>query len=131
MRQAPRWNVQNNRSHFRMAADSGKRRPHAGDRAVDGADERDFHLVPWAALAAALLGVLNLVRAGRPQDRTVALITTIGTACWAGLALAFGFSIHNVLERECAGARPLIHFLVSVVLVVFGILTLRRDQSAS
>ncbi len=81
-----------------------------------------------SALAAALLGVLNLVRAGRPGDRTLALITTIGTGLWAALALAFGISIHNVLDP-----RPMTHFVVSVVLVVFGARMLlgNRAQSAS
>ena len=79
-----------------------------------------------SSLAAALLGVLNLVRAGRPGDRTLALITTIGTALWAALALAFGVSIHNVLDP-----RPMIHIVVSVVLVVFGVRTLSRTAAGS
>jgi membrane protein DedA with SNARE-associated domain len=79
-----------------------------------------------ATLAGALLGVLNLVRAGRPRDRTLALITTIGTALWAALALTFGFSIHNVLDP-----RPMIHFIVSVVLVIFGVRTLYQTTATS
>ena len=71
-----------------------------------------------SSLAAAVLGVLNLVRAGRPGDKTLALITISGTALWAALALAFGFSIHNVLDP-----RPMIHFIVSIVLVIFGVRT--------
>ena len=74
-----------------------------------------------SALAAALLGALNIVRAGRPDDRTLALITTIGTALWALIALAFGVSIHNLLDP-----RPLVHFVVSLALVFFGLRTIRR-----
>jgi hypothetical protein len=79
-----------------------------------------------SSLAAALLGVLNLVRAGRRQDKTLALITTIGTAFWAALALTFGFSIHNVLDP-----RAMTHFIVSVVLVIFGVRTLSRTDADS
>ena len=73
-----------------------------------------------SSLAAALLGTLNIVRAGRPEDRTLAVITTLGTAVWALLALAFGISIGNLLDP-----RALMHFVVSVVLVSFGLVTLR------
>lgn len=75
------------------------------------------------ALAVGVLGVLNLVRTARPHDRTIALITTIGTAIWAMLALAFGKSINNLLD-----VRALVHFVDSVVLVCFGILTLRNSS---
>ena len=74
-----------------------------------------------SSLAAALLGVLNIVRAGRPQDKTLAVITAIGTGCWALVALGFGLSIGNVLDP-----RPASHFIIAVVLVVFSVITLRR-----
>jgi hypothetical protein len=74
-----------------------------------------------SSLAAALLGTLNIVRAGRPQDNTLAMITAIGTGCWALLALAFGMSIGNLLDP-----RPLSHFVIAVVLVSFSVITLRR-----
>jgi Na+/H+-dicarboxylate symporter len=51
-----------------------------------------------SSLAAGLLAALNLVRAGRPNDKTLALITMVGTACWALVALGFGISIGNVLD---------------------------------
>jgi len=76
-----------------------------------------------AALAVLLLGALNLVRAARPHDRTIALITIVGTAIWGLLALAFGKSINNLLD-----VRALVHFVNSVVLVFFGILTLRSTS---
>ena len=77
-----------------------------------------------SALASGLLGVLNLVRAGRPDDKTVAMITAIGTACWAVVALAFGKSIHNLLDP-----RVLMHFLTSAGLVGFSVRTLRGAAS--
>jgi hypothetical protein len=72
-----------------------------------------------SSLAAGLLAALNLVRAGRPNDKTLALITMIGTACWALVALGFGISIGNVLDP-----RPLGHVIISVALVIFSGLTL-------
>lgn len=72
-----------------------------------------------AALAAFILGALNLVRAGRPGDRAVASIATAGTFLWMLLAITFGISIHHVMDP-----RPLIHIIVSFVLVLFGIRTL-------
>jgi hypothetical protein len=77
-----------------------------------------------SALASGLLGVLNLIRARRPEDKTLALITAIGTACWAVVALAFGKSIHNLLDL-----RVLMHFLTSAALVGFSVRTLRRSAS--
>jgi membrane protein DedA with SNARE-associated domain len=49
-------------------------------------------------LAAALVAVLNLVRAGRPEDRTLAWITFCGSLCWVAVAIAFGASIGNVID---------------------------------
>jgi hypothetical protein len=77
------------------------------------------------ALAAFLLGVLNLVRAGRPQDKTLAVITLAGTACWALLSLAFNKSIGNMLDPRGAG-----HFVISVVLVCFCTRTLLLGEKA-
>jgi hypothetical protein len=74
-----------------------------------------------SSLAAALLGTLNIVRAGRPQDKTLAAITLLGTACWALVAFAFEKSIGNLLDP-----RPLSHVIISAVLVIFSLITLRR-----
>jgi hypothetical protein len=76
-----------------------------------------------SSLAAALLGTLNIIRAGRPGDKTLAIITAVGTACWALLAIGFGVSIGNVLDL-----RALIHAVTSMVLVIFSVLTLRRGS---
>jgi hypothetical protein len=73
-----------------------------------------------SSLAALLLGTLNIVRAARPHDKTLAAVTLVGTACWAALAFAFGRSIGNVLDP-----RPLGHVIISIILVVFSATTLR------
>src|SRR6516225_499312 len=78
-----------------------------------------------SSLAAGLLAALNLVRAGRPNDKTLALITMLGTACWALGALGFGISVGNVLDP-----RPLGHVIISIALVIFSELTLFRSSTA-
>lgn len=75
-----------------------------------------------SSLAAGLLATLNIVRAGRPDDKTLAIITAIGTACWAVIAFSFGISIGNVFDP-----RPLGHVLISIGLVIFSALTLRKQ----
>ena len=74
------------------------------------------------ALAARLLAAFNLVRASRAPDRTLAIITAVGSACWALLALGFGMTIHNVLDP-----RPLMHCLTSTGLVFFSIRTIKQS----
>ena len=76
-----------------------------------------------AALAGYVLGSLNIVRAGRTNDRTVAIIALLGTACWALVALSFNYSIHNMLDPRGLG-----HFIISVILVGFGVRTLMRSS---
>jgi len=79
-----------------------------------------------AALAGLLLGALNIVRAGRPEDRTLAVITSIGTACWGLVTFGFGKSIGNIFDP-----RPLGHVIISMVLVIFGLITITRANSAA
>lgn len=77
-----------------------------------------------SSLAAGLLATLNIVRAGRPDDKPLAVITLVGTACWALVALGFGMSIHNVLDP-----RPLGHVVISIILVFFSGITLWRSST--
>ena len=77
-----------------------------------------------SSLAAFLLGPLNLVRAGRPEDRTLATVTLVGTAAWFLVALAFGKSIGNVWDP-----RAVSHMAASAGLVIFSGLTLRGGGS--
>jgi hypothetical protein len=72
-----------------------------------------------SSLAGFLLGVLNLARAGRPQDRALAAIVAIGTTCWIIVCLGFSLSIRNLFDP-----RPVSHELISLVLVLFSIRTL-------
>ena len=76
-----------------------------------------------SALAAMVLGALNLLRASREDDRALAWITTLGTACWGLVAVAFGVSIGNMLDP-----RPLMHAVVSLLLVGYSLATLLRTQ---
>jgi len=74
-----------------------------------------------SSIAAALLATLNILRAGRPDDKTLAIITGVGTACWALVAFAFGKSIGHVLDP-----RPVGHVVISLVLIFFSALTIWR-----
>ena len=77
-----------------------------------------------SSLAAVLLAALNIVRAGRPDDKTLAVITAVGTTLWALVAFAFGVSMHNVRDP-----RPLGHVAISIILVIFSAITLRRSST--
>lgn len=77
-----------------------------------------------SSLAAGILAAFNIVRAGRPHDKTLAVITAVGTACWALVAFSFGVSIHNVFDP-----RPLGHVVISIILVAFGGITLWRRSN--
>jgi hypothetical protein len=72
-----------------------------------------------SALGGLVLGALHLLRTSRPGDRPVALIATLGTIGWFCVALAFGVSIHHVLDP-----RPLGHMIISLALILFGVRTL-------
>jgi membrane protein DedA with SNARE-associated domain len=74
-----------------------------------------------SALAALLLGAMNLLRASRENDQALAWITTVGTFCWGLVAVAFGVSIGNLLDP-----RPLMHAVDSLALVGFSVATLFR-----
>jgi hypothetical protein len=76
----------------------------------------------WAlsgSLAASMLAVLNLVRAGRPRDRTLAWITLFGCLCWAGIALAFGSAIGRV-----ADPRVMWHVICALGLMLLSMRTI-------
>ncbi len=68
-----------------------------------------------ASIAGFLLGALNLVRAGRPADKTIAYITVVGTFLWAMLAVTFGVSIGHVFD-----SRVVINVVISGALIAFG-----------
>ena len=75
----------------------------------------------WAlssALAASLIAVLNLVRAGRPNDLTLAWIAFCGSACWLAVSIAFGMAIGHV-----ADPRARLQAAIAVVLAAFSLRT--------
>ena len=81
----------------------------------------------WAISAtafAALLAVLNFVRAGRPEDRTLAWICFGGSLAWVVLALSFGVSIGNIFDP-----RADLHALAAFILAVFSFLTASRQTT--
>ena len=63
--------------------------------------ERGTTLFVWSlagVLAAALLVALNVMRIGRPDDRTLAWVCLVGCLCWVVIALMFGSSVGNVMD---------------------------------
>ena len=77
-----------------------------------------------SSLAIVLLGVLNVLRAKRQDDKALALITAPATACWLILALLFGKSIGNMLDP-----RVVVNAAVAAFLVAFSAATLRHKRA--
>jgi hypothetical protein len=71
-----------------------------------------------ASLAGGLTAVLNLVRAGRPKDTTVAWISLVASLCWAAVAVGFGAAIGNLIDP-----RVLWHLVCALALATFSVLT--------
>lgn len=67
-----------------------------------------------AGLAEALLAALNLLRAGRAADRTLAAVSLAGCVGWLALTVGFANLIHNF-----ADFRVLIQAGVTLVLLFF------------
>jgi hypothetical protein len=79
----------------------------------------------WAlsgSLAALLLAAINLMRIGRPQDRTLALVSLAGCVGWFAVAVGFGASIGNVLDP-----RALYHEAVALGLAAMSLRTIVRQ----
>lgn len=70
------------------------------------------------SLAAGLLAVLNFVRAGRPEDRTLAWITCVGSLGWVAIAVGFGAAIGNVIDLRVPW-----HAIAALVLAGFSLRT--------
>jgi hypothetical protein len=73
----------------------------------------------WAetgGLAELLLAALNLLRAGRPGDRSLAWVSALGCAAWLVAVFAFGRLIGDMLNF-----RILIQAAVTFVLLVFSL----------
>jgi hypothetical protein len=67
-----------------------------------------------ATLAGVLIAVINLVRAGRSADRTLAWIALAASLCWVAVAVAFGAAIGTV-----ADPRVLWHAISALALAAF------------
>jgi hypothetical protein len=83
----------------------------------------------WSLNASALafiVAALNLLRAGRPEDRPLAWIAFSGSLFLAASAFTFGALIHNVLDP-----RPTMHYIAALALAGFSLKTaLSADQSS-
>jgi hypothetical protein len=81
---------------------------------------RSDHMVllwAWSAsLAVFLLAAVNLLRAGRNADRSLAWISFVACLMWVAFALWFGRLIGDVFD-----ARPLGNVLITLVLAVFSL----------
>jgi len=78
-------------------------------------------LLLWAectTLAGWLLAALNLLRVGRPADRTLAWVSFAGCLGWAIMAVAFGRLIENMLDF-----RALINLILALGLAGFSLRT--------
>ena len=72
-----------------------------------------------SSLAAVLVGTLNLVRVGRPPDRTLAWICLGGSLGWAAVVVGFGLIIGQLLDP-----RVDMHLVASLALAGFSLRTL-------
>jgi len=68
------------------------------------------------SLAGLLLAALNLLRAGRPGDHSLARVSFAGCVAWVAVALGFGKVIGNFLDF-----RVLTHAIIAAVLAVFSV----------
>ena len=75
----------------------------------------------WAlsgSLAGGLIAVLNLVRSGRPEDRTLAWIAFVGSLSWIAVAVGFGVAIGHLFDP-----RVLWHAISALALAGFSLRT--------
>jgi hypothetical protein len=86
--------------------------------------EHGTTLFVWSlagVLAATLLVALNVMRIGRPNDRSLAWVCLVGCLCWVAIALMFGSSVGNVFDP-----RAIYHALAALGLVVLSLRSLLR-----
>ena len=77
-----------------------------------------------ASFAVLLLAAVNLLRAGRRGDRALGWISFAGCVVWIGFVLWFGALIGNMLDF-----RPLINLVITLVLAIFSLRSLRRSMA--
>lgn len=71
-----------------------------------------------AGLAGMLVAALNLMRANRPQDRTLAWVSLLGCLGWLALAVDFGRLVGSLLDFRAA-----IHIVLALVLAAMSLRT--------
>jgi|SRR5690349_7242051 hypothetical protein len=69
-----------------------------------------------ASFATFLLAALNLLRTGRPGDRSLAWTSFVGCLVQVGFAVCFGLLIRNMLDF-----RPLVTAIIALVLAAFSL----------
>ncbi|HTZ49208.1 MAG TPA: hypothetical protein VMH20_16575 [Verrucomicrobiae bacterium] len=77
-----------------------------------------------ASFAGFLLAAINLLRAGRQDDRPLAWISLGGCLVWIGFVVWFGQLLGNPLDF-----RPLVNLIITVVLAGFSIRSLLRASA--
>jgi hypothetical protein len=89
---------------------------------------RNDHMVllwAWSAsLAVFLLAAVNLLRAGRTGDSSLAWISFVACVAWIAFAVWFGRLIGNVFDP-----RPLGNILITLVLAIFSLRTVLRSNA--
>jgi|GEM_PF-1393531 len=86
--------------------------------------EHGTGLFVWSlagVLAAALLVALNVMRIGRPNDRTLAWTCLVGCLCWVAISFMFGQSVGNVLDQ-----RALFHAFSALGLAILSWRSLQK-----
>jgi hypothetical protein len=77
-----------------------------------------------ASFATFLLAALNLLRAGRPGDSSLAWTSFVGCLVQAGFAVCFGLLIGKMLDF-----RPLVSAIIALVLAVFSLRTAIQQRT--
>ncbi len=72
-----------------------------------------------ASLFVFLLGALNLIRAGRPEDTTLAWLCLAAGLCWIVVSVRFGALIGNIFD-----VRPMIFIVLTLGLCALCVRTL-------
>ena len=83
----------------------------------------------WAwcgSLAVFLLAAMNLLRAGRIADRSLAWICFAGCVAWIAFVVWFGLLIGNFLDF-----RPVVNIIVTGVLAIFSLRSALASRRAT
>jgi hypothetical protein len=81
----------------------------------------DHMILLWAwsaSLAIFLLAAVNLLRAARTEDRSLAWISFAACLIWVGFAIWFGRLVGNVLDPRALG-----NAVITLVLAIFSLRT--------